>query len=120
MFVDLPLDQLRTYRPPLPEPPTAVFVCSDPMALGVYRALRERGSRVPEDVSVVGFDDLPQARWTTPALTTVRQPLSEMAATALRGLLRLMAGEVPEGTRTELSTRLVVRSSTAPPPVLSS
>ncbi|MFD7503640.1 LacI family DNA-binding transcriptional regulator [Streptomyces sp. NPDC059850] len=99
----------------LPEPPTAVFACSDPMALGAYRALRERGLRVPEDVSVVGFDDLPQARWTTPALTTVRQPLSEMAATALRTLLRLRAGEVPEGTRTELSTRLIVRSSTAPP-----
>lgn len=100
----------------LPEPPTAVFTCSDQMALGVYQALAERGLRVPDDISVVGFDDLPQARWVTPALTTVRQPLSEMAATALRSLLRLMSGEVPEGTRTELSTRLVVRSSTAPPP----
>ena len=70
---------------------------------------------MPEDVSVVGFDDLPQARWATPALTTVRQPLSEMAATALRTLLRMMAGDVPEGMRTELSTRLIVRSSTAPP-----
>ncbi|MGY0064885.1 LacI family DNA-binding transcriptional regulator [Streptomyces sp. LZ34] len=99
----------------LPERPTAVFTCSDQMALGVYQALAERGLRVPDDISVVGFDDLPQARWVTPALTTVRQPLSEMAATALRSLLRLMSGEVPEGTRTELSTRLVIRSSTAPP-----
>ncbi|MDT0347110.1 LacI family DNA-binding transcriptional regulator [Streptomyces litchfieldiae] len=99
----------------LPEPPTAVFVCSDQMALGACEAVRERGLRVPSDISVVGFDDLPQARWSSPALTTVRQPLSEMAATALRQLMRLMAGERPEGTRTELSTRLVVRDSTAPP-----
>ncbi|MCX5268202.1 LacI family DNA-binding transcriptional regulator [Streptomyces sp. NBC_00199] len=100
----------------LPTPPAAVFVCSDRMALGVYQALTERGLRVPHDVSVVGFDDLPESRWTTPALTTVRQPLGEMAATALRLLVRMMDGEHPEGTRTELSTRLVPRASTAPPP----
>ncbi|GAA2895059.1 hypothetical protein GCM10011428_04780 [Streptomyces violaceus] len=90
----------------LPEPPTAVFVCSDRMALGVYQALAERELRVPDDVSVVGFDDLPEARWASPGLTTVRQPLSEMAATALRSLLRMMDGHRPESsTRTELSTR---------------
>jgi DNA-binding LacI/PurR family transcriptional regulator len=99
----------------LPVPPTAVFVCSDVMALGVYEALAERGLTVPRDMSVVGFDDLPEARWATPALTTVRQPLSEMAATALRLLLRMMDGHHPESTRTELSTRLVRRASTAPP-----
>ncbi|MDG9717801.1 LacI family DNA-binding transcriptional regulator [Streptomyces sp. DH24] len=99
----------------LPEPPTAVFACSDRMALGVYEALAERGLRVPDDVSVVGFDDLPEARWVSPALTTVRQPLAEMAATALRLLVRMMDGNRPEGTRTELSTRLVERASTAPP-----
>ncbi|MER6620503.1 substrate-binding domain-containing protein [Streptomyces sp. NPDC000931] len=99
----------------LPEPPTAVFVCSDRMALEVYEALAERGLRVPDDMSVVGYDDLPEARWLAPALTTVRQPLSEMAATALRLLLRMMDGHRPESTRTELSTRLVERSSTAPP-----
>ncbi|WP_406161341.1 substrate-binding domain-containing protein [Streptomyces sp. NBC_00882] len=99
----------------LPEPPTAVFACSDRMALGVYEALAERGLRVPDDISVVGFDDLPEARWTAPALTTVRQPLSEMAATALRLLVRMMEGDRPESTRTELSTRLVERASTAPP-----
>jgi DNA-binding LacI/PurR family transcriptional regulator len=99
----------------LPEPPTAVFVCSDPMALGAFRALAERGVRVPDDISVVGFDDLPEAGWANPGLTTVRQPLSEMAATAVRTLIRMMDGEVPESTRTELSTRLVERASTAPP-----
>ncbi|GHD72346.1 hypothetical protein GCM10010317_082470 [Streptomyces mirabilis] len=99
----------------LREPPTAVFVCSDRMALGVYEALAERGLKVPHDISVVGFDDLPESRWTTPALTTVRQPLSEMAATALHLLVRMMEGDRPEGTRTELSTLLVERASTARP-----
>jgi DNA-binding LacI/PurR family transcriptional regulator len=99
----------------LPEPPTALFVCSDRMALGAYEALAERGLRVPHDVSVVGFDDLPESHWTTPALTTVRQPVAEMAATALRLLVRMMDGDHPESTRTELSTTLVERASTAPP-----
>ncbi|MGC0328834.1 DNA-binding LacI/PurR family transcriptional regulator [Streptomyces sp. SAI-170] len=100
----------------LPEPPTALFVCSDRMALGVYDALAERGLRIPHDVSVVGFDDLPESRWTVPPLTTVRQPVAEMAATALRLLVRMMDGDRPESTRTELSTTLVERTSTAPPP----
>lgn len=99
----------------LPEPPTAVFVCSDRMALGVYEALAEQGLSIPDDMSVVGFDDLPEARWASPALTTVRQPLSEMAATATRLLVRMMEGKRPEGTRTELSTRLVERASTGRP-----
>ncbi len=92
-----------------------MFACSDAMALGVYEALAERGLTVPDDMSVVGFDDLPEARWAAPALTTVRQPFSDMAATALRLLLRLRDGHRPESTRTELSTRLVERASTAPP-----
>ncbi|GGX51895.1 LacI family DNA-binding transcriptional regulator [Streptomyces fructofermentans] len=98
----------------LPEPPTAVFACSDRMALGAIGAAAGRGLSVPDDISVVGFGDLPEARWAAPALTTVRLPLAEMAATALRLLVRMMAGEQPEGTRTELSTRLVVRASTGP------
>ncbi|MEU0672819.1 substrate-binding domain-containing protein [Streptomyces sp. NPDC006172] len=101
----------------LPAPPTAVFTCSDRQALAVYEVLSERELRVPDDVSVVGFDDLPESRWTTPALTTVRQPLAEMAATALRLLVRMMDGDRPEGTRTELSTRLVERASTGAPRV---
>ncbi|MET9860505.1 LacI family DNA-binding transcriptional regulator [Streptomyces smyrnaeus] len=100
----------------LEQPPTAVFACSDPMALGVYQALTELGLRVPQDVSVVGFDDLPEGEWVTPALTTVRQPLAEMAATALRRLLRVREGQAPPGTTTELPTRLVERNSCAPPP----
>ncbi|MEV7422630.1 substrate-binding domain-containing protein [Streptomyces sp. NPDC091212] len=99
----------------LPEPPTAVFVCSDAMALGVYEAAAARGVRIPDDLSVVGFDDLPEARWATPALTTVRQPLSDMSATGLRLLVRLMEGDRPDAPLTELPTRLTVRASTAPP-----
>lgn len=96
--------------------PTAVFACSDWMALGVYDAASARGLRVPADLSVVGFDDLPEASWLQPALTTVRQPVREMAATALRLLLRLRNGEHDsEPVRMELSTSLVVRGSTAPP-----
>lgn len=109
--------RLRTHELlDLPVPPTAVFACSDRMAHGVCTALAERELRVPDDISVVGFGDLPEARWVSPALTTVRPPLAEMAATALRLLVRMMGGERPEGTRTELSTRLVRRASCAAPP----
>ncbi len=99
----------------LPKPPTAIFACSDQMALGAYEALYERGLRTPDDVSIVGFDDLDGARWAVPPLTTVRQPLHDMAAMATRMLLRLIAGEELETTRVELATPLVVRASTAPP-----
>ena len=73
-------------------PPTAIFASSDQMALGVYEAARRRGLRVPDDLSVVGFDDLPEARWSSPPLTTVRQPFVEMGAVALRILTDLIAG----------------------------
>jgi LacI family transcriptional regulator len=99
-----------------PVAPTAVFACSDWMALGVYDAAAARSLRIPADLSVVGFDDLPEARWLQPALTTVRQPVSEMAATALRLLLRICDGDGSgDPVRMELSTKLVVRGSTAPP-----
>ncbi|PWV57421.1 LacI family DNA-binding transcriptional regulator [Nocardiopsis sp. L17-MgMaSL7] len=99
----------------LPEPPTAIFAGSDQMARGAYEVLYKRGLRVPDDVSVVGFDDLPEARWATPPLTTVRQPLRDMAQMATRMLFDLVNGNEPETTRVELATRLVRRDSTAPP-----
>jgi len=79
------------------------------------RAAREAGLHVPEDLSVVGFDDIPLAEWSTPPLTTVRQPLAEMAAVAVRTLLE--GGERGESLkrRVELATDLIVRESTAPP-----
>jgi LacI family transcriptional regulator len=99
----------------LAEPPSAVFAASDQMALGVYEAVRKKGLRVPEDISVVGFDDLPEARWASPPLTTVRQPLAEMGKLAARTVLRMLQGEGVESPRVELATRLVVRESTAAP-----
>ncbi|MFI1092481.1 LacI family DNA-binding transcriptional regulator [Streptomyces sp. NPDC020917] len=97
----------------LPQPPTAVFACSDHMALGVFDAAAERGLRIPHDLSVTGFDDLPEARWLSPALTTVRQPVREMAQLATDTLLRLRAGEPLQSARIELETRLVERGSTS-------
>jgi LacI family transcriptional regulator len=98
----------------LDEPPTAIFASSDQMAFGAYEAVRRRGLRVPDDVSVVGFDDLPEARWASPPLTTVRQPLAEMGLLAARTVLRLAQGEPLDTPRVELSTDLVVRDSSAP------
>ncbi|MFI5632435.1 LacI family DNA-binding transcriptional regulator [Streptomyces sp. NPDC051664] len=99
----------------LPEPPTAIFAGNDLQALGVYEAARQLGLRIPEDLSVVGFDDLPLTRWIGPPLTTVRQPLTEMAETAARLVLDLSRGQQPATTRVDLATNLVVRSSTASP-----
>ncbi|MFG2427701.1 LacI family DNA-binding transcriptional regulator [Streptomyces sp. NPDC048590] len=97
------------------EPPTAVFAASDLQALGAFEALRDRGYSIPTDISVVGFDDLPVARWTHPPLTTVRQPLFDMATVAANALLRIIDGEPADQLRLELATQLVVRGSTAPP-----
>jgi DNA-binding LacI/PurR family transcriptional regulator len=99
-----------------PDRPTAIFAGSDLQALGVLRAARQLGLRVAEDLSVVGYDDLPVSSWIGPALTTVRQPLHEMAATATRILLDLADGTVPANSRIDLATELVVRESTAAPP----
>jgi DNA-binding LacI/PurR family transcriptional regulator len=99
----------------MPARPTAIFALNDLQAVGVYQAARELGLHIPDDLSVVGFDDIPTARWATPPLTTVRQPLAQMAVTAARLLLRLAAGEHPTETRIELATDLVMRASTAPP-----
>lgn len=98
-----------------PERPTAVFACNDLQALGVYQAAREAGLRIPEDLSVVGFDDLPVAALVHPPLTTVHQPLAEMAAAATELALALGRGEKPAQVGLEIATTLTVRRSTAPP-----
>ncbi|MDS1272402.1 LacI family DNA-binding transcriptional regulator [Lipingzhangella sp. LS1_29] len=98
----------------LDDPPTAIFAGSDLQAMGVYVAARELGLRIPEDLSVVGFDDLPVAGWLGPPLTTVRQPLVEMAEEATYLALTLSRGEKPANLRLDLATDLVVRESTAP------
>ncbi|SDJ56694.1 LacI family DNA-binding transcriptional regulator [Streptomyces indicus] len=99
----------------LADPPTAVFAASDQMALGAIEALRRRGLRVPEDMSVVGFDDLPEVRWSSPPLTTVRQPLADMGKLGARTVLDLARSVAPAAPRVELATELVVRASTAAP-----
>ncbi|MEU6711977.1 LacI family DNA-binding transcriptional regulator [Nonomuraea sp. NPDC046802] len=100
----------------LPEPPTAIFVGCDETALGVMEAARARGLRIPDDLSIVGFDDTQVAQIASPQLTTVRQPLREMGGVALRTALRLAAGEKIDSHHVELATELVVRGSTAPVP----
>ena len=99
----------------LGDPPTAIFAFSDYIALGVYEAARIRGLSIPHDLSVVGFDDLPAARWASPPLTTVRQPLQDMGWLAARTVLNLARRKAPESPRMELATRLVERKSTASP-----
>jgi DNA-binding LacI/PurR family transcriptional regulator len=99
----------------LPDPPTAVFTANDLQAVGVYQAARRAGRRIPEDLSVVGFDDLPFTSWAGPPLTTVHQPLAQMGATAANLVISLAAGQRLEQNRIELATTLTVRESTAPP-----
>jgi LacI family transcriptional regulator, xylobiose transport system transcriptional regulator len=99
-----------------PDRPTAVFTANDLQALGVYEAARQLGLRIPEDLSVVGFDDLSFTQWSGPPMTTVRQPLTDMGAAAAEMVLTLASGRQLSSTRLELATTLIVRQSTAPPP----
>lgn len=99
----------------LPEPPTAIFAFNDNMAVGALRVARARGLRVPEELSVVGFDDVELANVVVPTLTTIRQPLTELGRMAVDRLVRLLDGQRFETLHVELGTRLVVRESTAPP-----
>jgi len=104
----------------LADPPTAIVAANDAQAFGVLQAVAERGLRSPADVSVTGFDDVQIAAWATPPLTTIRQPLAAMAATAFWMLTTgapRESGPEPEvqPRHLELETTLVVRNSTAPP-----
>ncbi|AMM31158.1 LacI family transcriptional regulator [Sinomonas atrocyanea] len=98
----------------LEKAPTAIFAGSDAIAVGVLREARHRGIRVPEDLSLVGFDGTALAEDSVPALTSVAQPLQDMGRIALRTLLRQSRGEQLDSHRVELATQLVVRESTAP------
>lgn len=99
----------------LEERPTAIFAASDSIALGVLAEARRQRVRIPEDISVVGFDGTYQAEESVPPLTSVSQPLQEMGRAALRFVLRQMRGDAVDSRRVELATHLVVRESTAPP-----
>lgn len=97
----------------LPQPPTAVCCYNDMSALGAMRSIRLRGLRVPEDISVVGFDDLFLASYTQPPLTTVRQPMRRMGQLAMESLFKLMSGTASE-IRIRVDAELIVRESTGP------
>jgi LacI family transcriptional regulator len=97
----------------LADPPSAIFAGNDIEAMGVYEAARLHRLRIPDDLSVVGFDDLPMSGWVSPPLTTVAQPLAQMAAMATRMVLQTPADG--QSNRVELATSLVIRSSTAAP-----
>lgn len=94
------------------EGPIGLFACSDEMAVGAYAAIAAAGLKIPRDVLVVGFDDVRGARWLQPSLTTIRQPIREMADAAVRILAAAAAGAEPGGQVVELPTELVVRGST--------
>lgn len=99
----------------LQRPPTAIFAANDMSAFGVMAVLQERGLKIPDDISVVGFDDVPAASHMHPGLTTVRQPLEEMGRAAVSALLSQIAGLAPATAKVTLPTELIVRRSTAPP-----
>ena len=99
----------------LEDPPTALFAASDEAALGAFEAARQAGLRVPEDLSVVGFDDTLLARWASPKLTTVRQPLHAMGEMAVERAITLLACGSRRVHPLQLHTSLVERSSTAAP-----
>jgi LacI family transcriptional regulator, galactose operon repressor len=109
-------EEAADYLLSLPDPPTAIFGFNDNVAIGALNAARRRGLRVPEDLSVVGFDDTFQATIATPNLTTIRQPLAELGRMGVSLLLRLIEGQRLDALRIELATTLVVRDSTGPAP----
>jgi DNA-binding LacI/PurR family transcriptional regulator len=96
---------------------TGVLCANDHMALGLLRALSEHGRRVPGDVSVIGFDDIPEAAYFLPPLPTVRQNFGELGRRALSALVDLIHGRNPAGSLEPVSPRLVVRSSAGPPEI---
>jgi LacI family transcriptional regulator len=98
-----------------PDPPTAIFAANDTSAIATLDVAAERGLRVPEDLSVVGFDNIPESALCSPPLTTVEQSMGEMGRHAIDLLVRLIRGEDIERTHVTLDTELVLRSSTAGP-----
>lgn len=99
----------------LAERPTAIISSSDEQAYGVYQAARARGLAIPDDLSVVGFDDVELCQWVTPQLTTMRQPLEGMATEATRMAIAMSRDQGVANSRVQLASDLVIRESTAPP-----
>ena len=96
----------------LDDPPTAIFTSNDLMALGAIKSTLEKGIRIPEELSILGFDDIDMSNLCTPALTTIHQPKYEIGVESMNMLLACMNGETPKnGMKTILETRLVFRDS---------
>jgi DNA-binding LacI/PurR family transcriptional regulator len=95
---------------------TAVFAAGDALAIGAMRAIREMGLHVPQDISMIGVDDLDSAPFQNPPLTTIRQSITELAVLGLQLLFDLLDGETPEQTNIVMEPDLIVRQSTSPPP----
>ena len=95
----------------LPQDPDAVFVASDTMALGALKALRAEGFGVPDDIALVGFDDMPYAATAAPPLTTLRQPIQRIGSLALEALLDVIEDDLDRVRRVVVPTELVVRAS---------
>lgn len=95
----------------LPQEPDAIFVASDTMALGALRALRAAGMRVPEDIALVGFDDMPYSATSVPPLTTIRQPVQRVGSLAFEGLLDIIENGLEPVRRLVVPTELIVRES---------
>lgn len=125
--VDAELVRVGGYRPETatapvrelltrPDRPTAVFAANDISAIRTIEVARELGLRVPEDLSVVGFDNVPESVLCHPSLTTIAQPLHDIGVTALRMLVELLAGREPAPAHVRLPTRMVERASTGPVP----
>ena len=96
--------------------PTAIMAANDYCAMGVIDAVKDAGLHVPEDISVIGFDDVPEAKHLSPSLTTVQQPLEQMGRTATQRLLKQLQTPNLPGDRIEISTQLIIRDSSGPAP----
>jgi LacI family repressor for deo operon, udp, cdd, tsx, nupC, and nupG len=98
--------------------PTAIFCFNDEMAIGVMKLLKKQGFLIPEDISVMGFDDIHYAEYVTPALTTVHQPLNEIGTTCINLLLEQLRGNYVVPGKQFLPFELKVRASTGPAPIV--
>lgn len=114
---DVSADAVRTLLG-YAEPPTAIFAANDVTAIAAMKVARELGRRVPEDLSIVGFDNIPDSALCDPPLTTVEQPIHEMGFRATRMLIELIRGHAVEQGHITLNTRLVVRHTTRPPALI--
>jgi LacI family transcriptional regulator len=95
----------------LPNPPTAIFAANDNTAIGVMEVAREMGLSIPHDLSLVGFDNMPESAYLNPPLTTVDQSIEEMGFVATEMLISLIEGEILESNLRKIPTKLIIRDS---------